>query len=105
MSLVLSQSNGITAKTGLPCQCHGRGKVNLYRPEHVANKENPAFDACVTMEDFVCLMQYVLENTALEGKDDPRAVFVKYARRLRIRKVKGEGLRVVPSEPKARRKA
>lgn len=95
MSLELAQSHGITAKTGLPCTCHGRGMVNLYRPAYSATKEHPAFDACITMEDFVCLVQYVLTNTELQGKNDPRALFVKYARTLAVKKIHKDGLRVV----------
>lgn len=95
MSLELSGSHGITAKTGLPCECHGRDQVNLYRPGYAANKKFPAFDACITMADFMYLIQYVLENTALDTKKDPRVEFLNYAKTLTIKKVPREGLRIV----------
>jgi hypothetical protein len=103
MSLELSESHGITAKTGLPCECHGRGQVNIYRLKYAATKKFPAFDACITMSDFVAMMQYVLENTTLEGKSDPRALFVKYARTLAVKKVPGEGLRIVQEKKRKAR--
>jgi len=78
--------------------------VNIYRPQYAATKKYPAFDACMTMNDFVCMVQYVLENTALEGKDDPRAILLKYAQSGTIRKVPREGWRVVSKKKLAQKR-
>jgi hypothetical protein len=92
MSLELSECHGITVKTGVSCSCCG--PVNIYRPKYAASPKFPAFDAAVTMGDFFSMAQYVLENTPLNGKNDPREAFLKYAQQLTVKNVPREGRRI-----------